>query len=136
MATTIAALPMLCVIVSGREGGSSVTGATSSKECRIRDLNDELRKTFSTGRVMLTSGVQALEESDRAELLHAVQQFNDFTAANDPYGEHDFGRVIVGGEGYFWKIDYFDNDLQYQSPDPADATVTTRVLTIMREDEY
>ncbi|QLL63870.1 DUF3768 domain-containing protein [Sinorhizobium mexicanum] len=110
--------------------------ASSPRECRIRELNDALRTTFGTGRVMLTSGVQVLDESERAELLNAVQQFNDFTAANDPYGEHDFGRVVVGGKGYFWKIDYFDSDLQYQSPDPADAAVTTRVLTIMREDEY
>ncbi|MDW9525875.1 DUF3768 domain-containing protein [Sinorhizobium meliloti] len=110
--------------------------ASSSRDCRIRELNDELRTTFGTGRVILTSGVQVLDEAARAELLRAVQQFNDFTAGNDPYGEHDFGRVVVRGEGYFWKIDYYDNDLQYQSPDPADATITTRVLTIMREDEY
>ncbi|MDW9408557.1 DUF3768 domain-containing protein [Sinorhizobium meliloti] len=110
--------------------------ASSSKDSRIRELNDELRATFSSGRVMLTSGVQALEEGSRTELLRAVQEFDGFTPANDPYGEHNFGRVIVGDHGYFWKIDYCDNDLQYQSPDPADATITTRVLIIIREDEY
>ncbi|MGH0276935.1 DUF3768 domain-containing protein [Sinorhizobium meliloti] len=113
-----------------------MTTVSPSMGCRIRELNDELRTTFGTGRVMLTSGVQALDEGKRAELLRAVQHFNDFTAANDPYGEHDFGRVVVGCQGYFFKIDYYDNDLQYQSPDPAHAAVTTRVLTIMREDEY
>ncbi|MCY1233561.1 hypothetical protein D9M68_365490 [compost metagenome] len=113
-----------------------MTIASSSRDCRIRELNDELRRTFSSGRVMLTSGVQALEDGTRAELLRAVQEFDEFSPANDPYEEHDFGRVVVAGQGCFFKIDYYDADLQYQSPDPADVSVTTRVLTIMREDEY
>ncbi|MGT2444772.1 DUF3768 domain-containing protein [Ensifer adhaerens] len=133
---SITILPMFHPSGGGHQNGSDGTSPSSTKDCRIRDLNDELRQTFSTGRVLLTSGVQALEEGPRAELLHVVQQFDDFTPASDPYGEHDFGRVVVGGPGYFWKIDYYDNDLQYQSPDPADVSVTTRVLTIMREDEY
>lgn len=131
----IAILAMIHASGAGQGRGLIMPTASSSRDCRIRELNDELRATFSSGRVMLTSGVQALDEGERAALLQAVQQFNDFTAANDPYGEHDFGRVVVGGEGYFWKIDYFDSDLQCQSPDPADEAVTTRVLTIMREDE-
>ncbi|RVG23664.1 DUF3768 domain-containing protein [Sinorhizobium meliloti] len=110
--------------------------ALSQKSYQIRELNDELRTTLCTGRVMLTSGVQVLEEGPRSELRRAVQQFDGFEPANDPYGEHDVGRVVVGTEGYFWKIDYYDVDLRYHSPDPADAAVTTRVLTIMREDEY
>lgn len=103
---------------------------------RIRRLNDRLRTTFISGRVMLTAGVRSLSDEERATLLQAVRAFDDFTLANDPYGEHDFGRVEVGGCGYFFKIDCYDVDLTYQSPDPADATVTTRVMTIMQEDEY
>ncbi|MDW9957973.1 DUF3768 domain-containing protein [Sinorhizobium meliloti] len=127
---------MLCASGAGEENAPVMTTASSSKSCRIRKLNDELRKTFSSGRVMLTSGVQALEEGPRAAVLRAIQQFDEFAPSNDPYGEHDFGRVVVGGQGYFWKIDYYDVDLQYKSPDPADATITARVLTVMREDEY
>tara|TARA_Y100000815_G_C12948051_1_gene351839 strand:- start:59 stop:265 length:207 start_codon:yes stop_codon:yes gene_type:complete len=68
--------------------------------------------------------------------MKAVAEFNDFTSDNDPYGEHDFGTLTVGGRRINWKIDYYDNDLKYGSPDPADPSVTTRVLTIMLASEY
>jgi hypothetical protein len=37
---------------------------------------------------------------------------------------------------HFWKIDSYDRNTEFGSPDPADPDVTTRVLTIMRADEY
>jgi hypothetical protein len=45
-----------------------------------------------------------------------------------PTAKHDFGAIDEGGERYFWKIDSYD-----RATDPA---ATTRVLTIMRADEY
>lgn len=114
----------------------AVAAELPSRQHRIRRLNDHLRATFTSGRVMLTAGVTALDDKDQARVLLAVNAFDGFTPANDPYGEHDFGRIEVGGRGYFFKIDYYDIDFQYQSPDPADTTVTSRVMTIMREDEY
>ena len=39
-------------------------------------------------------------------------------------------------EKFFWKIDYYDRKTEFGSPDPADPALTTRVLTIMRADEY
>jgi len=111
-------------------------GCPFSPRERISRLNDRLRKTLLGGRVMLTPGVQSLDDTLRARLLVEIQNFDDFTAANDPYSEHDFGRVVVDGQGYFFKIDYYDLDLQHGSPDPADDGVTARIMTIMREDEY
>jgi hypothetical protein len=97
---------------------------------RIRELNDELRTTLQGGRVMLTRGIAALGEADVARVLHAVRMFSDFTSGNDPYGEHDFGGLELGRFQVIWKIDYFDRALVYGSPDPADPSLTTRVLTV------
>lgn len=80
---------------------------------------------------MVTRAVAALPADTLAELLAAVRQFDAFTANNDPYGERDFGSVTIDGDAYFWKIDYYDIDLNFGSPDPADETVTYRVLTLM-----
>ena len=101
---------------------------------KISELNDEARKTFSNCRVMITSGVQALVNLD--EVLNAVREFDAFNADNDPYGEHDFGKVKINGETIFWKFDYYDLKYTYASPDAADETVTVRVLTIMLASEY
>ena len=46
------------------------------------------------------------------------------------------GRFSVAGEDYYWKINYYDRNLEFHSPDLADPEVTMRVLTIMRVDEY
>jgi hypothetical protein len=115
---------------------SSGAAAASARSDSILLLNDRLRQTFTSGRVVVTAGVQALDDTLRAEVLGLVRAFDAFSPDNDPYGEHDFGRVVVGENGFFWKIDYYDIDLHCLSPDPADEAVTTRVLTIMREDEY
>lgn len=103
---------------------------------KIRRLNDTFRKSFNGGRVVLTRCVQSLTDNDRQELLKQVQAFDNFTEDNDPYGEHDFGAINFKNDTYFWKIDYYDTDYNYFSPDPSDPNVTNRVLTIMRGDEY
>jgi hypothetical protein len=62
--------------------------------------------------------------------------FDAFTEGDDPYGEHDFGAFDLDGTRYFWKIDYYDHDLEHGSDDPSDPEKTRRVLTIMRADKY
>jgi hypothetical protein len=42
----------------------------------------------------------------------------------------------VERQSVIWKIDYYDRQRRYLSPDPADAKVTIRVLTIMLSEEY
>ena len=103
---------------------------------KIAALNDQARQTFTGCRVLITQGIHALGPAQVAQVLDAVRRFDEFTADNDPYAEHDFGRVCVGGAVIFWKFDYYDPDLQMASLDAADPTITTRVLTIMMADEY
>jgi hypothetical protein len=100
----------------------------------IRDLNDRFRQTLQGGRVVVTRGIAA--RGDATAIVNLVRTFNDFSEDNDPYGEHDFGAFDQDSDKIFWKIDYYDVDLTAGSPDPADAAVTTRVLTIMLAEEY
>ncbi len=103
---------------------------------RIRALNDDLRRSLAGGVLMMTAGVIALGRAKQIAILDAVAAFDGFDAENDPYGEGDFGALQVEGERLFFKIDYFDRGLTGHSPDPADSSVTTRVLTIMLAEEY
>lgn len=103
----------------------------------IKTLNDNLRKTLIGGRVILTQGVNVKMPRDIARILAKVRNFNNFTKANDPYGEHDFGSFDYNGEKIYWKIDYYyDKSNQYLSENPANPDVTNRVLTVMLADEY
>lgn len=100
---------------------------TITKET-IRRKNDAFRRTFVGGKVLLTQGVQYSPHLE--ELLRTVKEFDNFTQDNDPYQEHDFGKLVVQGTSYFWKIDYYDDQYQYFKEDG------NRVMTIMRTDEY
>ena len=102
----------------------------------IARLNDRLRKTASGGRIMITRGVQALAGGNLAPLLQALAAYDGFDVHNDPHGERDFGDIELNCQTLLWKIDYYDVELEFGSPDPADESVTTRVLTIMLESEY
>jgi Protein of unknown function (DUF3768) len=103
---------------------------------RIRELNDAFRQTFLGGRVVVTPGVRALPIELNAALLERVRTFDQFNNDNDPHQEHDFGAIEIAGDRYFWKIDYYDSLMVCGSEAPTDPGKTTRVLTIMRADEY
>jgi len=103
---------------------------------RVRALNDALRQTFTGGKVMLSAGVAALAEDEKAIVLEKVRTFADFNGDNDPHGEHDLAVVEHNGTQYFAKIDYYNPTLEFGSEDPGDPAKTTRVMTIMRADEY
>jgi hypothetical protein len=109
---------------------------TLKRSDRVRLLNDNFRTTFIGGRVVMTQGVSEMPMDTKACILLAVQSFKEFSADNDPHGEHDFGSFELAGETYFFKVDYYSPDLKGGSEDPADPEKTTRVLTIMRADEY
>jgi hypothetical protein len=106
------------------------------KSARIRQLNDAFRKTFIGGQVMMTAGVNALPDTVKAAVLTKVRIFDAFNGDNDPHGEHDFVSFDHDGTKYFAKMDYYDPDMCHGSEEPADASKTVRVLTVMRADEY
>jgi hypothetical protein len=86
-------------------------------------------------RLVLTSTVA--ESTDREAILTALREFNfnDVDPENDPRGEHDFGKLTVNGEDYFFKFDYYAPCMNYGA-DPYFERACVRVLTVMRADEY
>jgi hypothetical protein len=103
---------------------------------RIRALNDDLRQHLIGGGAVMTPGVAALGQEAVERIVKTIAVFDAFCHANDPHEEHDFGSFEAEGETIFFKIDYYDRSLNHHSPDPADPSVTERVITIMLADEY
>ena len=114
-----------------------MTSETKSTQTeRIRTLNDELRNNLTQGTAVMTCGVAALGPEAVARIVKTIEVYDNFCHANDPYEEHDFGSFVADGHTIFFKIDYFDKNLAYHSPDPADPSVTKRMITIMLAEEY
>jgi hypothetical protein len=77
---------------------------------RIATLNDEFRRVAIDaalleaspeqvpGKFVVTQGFAALPVAKQIAVLDQVKLFDDFTEANDPYGEHDFGIVKQSGD--------------------------------------
>jgi hypothetical protein len=108
----------------------------NAQDQRIRKLNDLLRQTFIGGRVLMTQGVNALDDDLKERVLTAIRAFDDFSEDNDPYGTHEFGGVEIDGIRVWFKIDAYDKNHHYGSPDPSDPAVTARVMTILLPEEY
>lgn len=103
---------------------------------RIRTLNDELRQNLLGGGAVMTPGIAALGADAVGRLVQTIATFDDFCSANDPYDEHDFGMFDFDGVPVMFKIDYYDKDMQFHSPNPADPSVTERIITLMLAEEY
>ena len=116
---------------------------------KIAKLNDELR--FKLGypfnglnadripldQFVITQGIMdSFKDGEITTLFHDIKTFDNFNNDNDPYQERDFGSLTAKGRKIFWKIDYYDNNLEYLSPDNTNPEVTKRVLTVMLSDEY
>jgi len=112
------------------------TLSPEQKSEKIRMLNDCLRRTGQGGKVFVTDGIVALGAEFARAVLAAVTGFDEFSGANDPHREHDFGSVDVMSHRVFFKIDYYDRTGTVHSPDPTTNKVTLRVMTIMLASEY
>lgn len=106
------------------------------RRAEIARLNDRFRSTGIGGQVFLTAGVAGLPASELNEVVAAVRCFDSFTPDNDPYGEHDFASLVVGGHQIIWKIDYYPLEGIGEDPDPAVSKRCRRIMTIMLAEEY
>jgi len=97
----------------------------------IAKINDRFRGMCLN--VFYTSGVRD-GIMDLIGLSRTIESFSRFTEDNDPHGEHDFGSLSFEGKKVFWKIDYYDRQLQYWC-DPLSPDCN-RVLTVMLAEEY
>jgi Protein of unknown function (DUF3768) len=108
-----------------------------SQTQHIAMLNDMMRQAPGLyGEWMQTQGIEALPMQVQSKIRETIETFDTFTEDNDPWGEHDFGSFVIEGHRINWKIDYYDTALERHSPDPADPTVTRRVLLVMLASEY
>ncbi|RVT39197.1 DUF3768 domain-containing protein [Sphingobium algorifonticola] len=115
---------------------------TITREDQIARLNDRCRQGLDpTARIVVTRTCLARLAGDeplgevlaQAELLASVRRYA-FKPGDGP--ERDFGAFDLRGERILFKIDYYDMALAFGSEDPADASVTKRVLTIMLAEDY
>lgn len=97
---------------------------------------DNFRKHLSQGTLVLTQGIRSNTPEDLKEIITKVRTFDNFDENNDPYGERDFGAFDYKEKRIFWKIDYYDQEFLYLSPDVSNPRVTNKVLTIMYAEEY
>jgi hypothetical protein len=102
----------------------------------IQALNDQLRKDLGAGVAVITAGVAALGPEAVERIVKTVALFDDFHHANDPHQEHDFGVFDADGHQIMFKIDYYNKEMTGHSPDPADPSVTNRVITVLLAEEY
>jgi hypothetical protein len=113
-----------------------IDGMLEANALSIQKLNDALRIHRMGGTIVITPGIAGLGPSAVNQIMMAITSFNGFNGDNDPYAEHDCAVMTVNGVKIIWKIDYFDLSRTYHSPNPADLNVTSRVMTVMRADEY
>ena len=113
----------------------SVAGDIDHQLRILRILNDTFRQTFVGGRVVLTQSIAA-DIPLKYALLTKLRAFQNFNKDADVDRDHSFGVIDHDGEVFWWKIDYYDPDMEHGSEDPTDQLRTVRVLTLMRPSEY
>ena len=88
------------------------------------------------GQFVMTRGVSALGPEAQLVLTRRVASFDAFNADSDPHGWHEMGVIDLDGTTVWFKLDLFDTDYMYGSPEPSDPEQTRRVLTLFLPSEY
>ena len=103
---------------------------------RIRALNDELRRNLPNGHAVMTTGSPRSAPKPSPGSSKPSRCTTIFVTPTTRMKNTTLGSFEADGAAIFFKIDYFDKDLRYHSPDPSDPSVTERVITIMLAEEY
>lgn len=78
-----------------------------------RALNDQLRKTGTSGRTVLVPRRCCPADGRPRAGSSQRRRLRCLTAANNPYAERDCGIVDAAGNQMMWKIDYHSSDLDH-----------------------
>ena len=107
----------------------------------IARLNDRARLGLDpTARIVITRNCLATFcDPDTIEVVMVQAQllaaFRRCSFSPDS-PERDFATITFRDRKVWLKIDYYDGALEFGSDDPADASVTTRVITILLPEDY
>ncbi len=124
-----------------------VTADSSTKETAkiVAAQNDAFRKAslglavdgaIPSGQVVMTQGIVQQTDAFKHTLFAAIAAYDTFNEESDPYGWHEMGVIEIAGETVWFKLDLYDSDYHYGSPDPTNLEVTRRVMTILLPSEY
>lgn len=118
-----------------------ISDNAASRTATIARLNDDARLGLDRrARIMFTRNCletfQISQEGHpaiiQAQLLAAFRRCE--FATDSP--EHDFASILFRDRKVWMKIDYYDLACENGSEDPADASITTRVVTILLPEDY
>lgn len=105
---------------------------------RIADLNDRCRHGLDHhARILITASCLAALAAGSGSAAKILAQATVMAAVRryvfrpEDGAERNRGELLVAGEIVRFKIDYYDLSLEWGSEDPADPSVTTRVMKIM-----
>ena len=132
---------------------SATLAEKREQSARIARLNDLARRAMGVAcTAIATAGFRSLPNADQSQVRELIETYDAFTDDNDPHGERDYGSIYQLSdrcwtterprnpederERVFWKLDYYDRDMQFASKDAANPAITRRVLTIILSDEY
>jgi methyltransferase (TIGR00027 family) len=107
------------------------TDTATTPNVAVRRLNDRLRQTFTGGRMVVSPGVLGLPAEARSSVLDRVRTFDAFEPENQEL--RDFGKFRFGGVSYCFEL---ERSRLADDRDFGDGRVSSRVMTVMRYDEY
>ncbi len=110
--------------------------ATQNDAFRRSILGNTTVADAPQGQFVMTRSVAALGPDAQLELTRRVAAFDGFDADSDPQGWHEMGVIEFEDMTVWFKIDLYDVDYQYGSPEPSDPEQTRRVLTLLLPSEY